>query len=223
MHIDILFLAWNRLRFTRFSISALLHNTDWAKVRSLWLYDDGSEDGTLELLKTIKAPCKTALVQTTLRSPVAIMNDFINRVKPEVFAKIDNDTVVPPLWLNECTDLMEANPQIDILGIEPMHEVAKGPVPRSCVGTKWVGGIGLMRGHVFNTLPVPNGRFGFTSWQKWTPKVAKAWIQPALPVILLNRVPVEPWCSLSDEYIRKGWQRPWEPYTKADRALWTPP
>lgn len=220
MTVDILFLAWNRLRFTRFSISALLHNTNWAKVRSLWLYDDGSEDGTLELMKTVKAPCATTLVQTKLHSPVAIMNDFLQRAKPEVFAKIDNDVVVPPLWLEECTVLMKADLKVDILGIEPMHEVVAGPVKRECIGTRWIGGIGLMRSRVFTSLPVPNGRFGFTTWQKRHADVAKMWIKPALPVILLNRVPVDPWCTLSAEYGQKGWQRPWIPYSVNDWGLW---
>lgn len=218
--LDILFLSWNRLRFTHFSISALMHNTNWSMVRSLWLYDDGSIDGTLELMRTIKAPCETRLVETMLRSPVAIMNDFIQRAKPGLFAKIDNDTVVPPLWLEECLGLMQQNPKLDILGIEPMHEIAYGPVTRRCVGTKWIGGIGLIQSRIFKTFPHPNGLFGFTGWQKSHQEVTKAWIKPALPVILLNRVPVEPWCSLSEDYKQKGWQRPWEHYTQADRALW---
>lgn len=220
MIIDILFLAWNRLEFTRLSVMALLVSTDWTAVRSLWLYDDGSTDGTLELLQRVKAPCETHLVQSCLRSPVAIMNWFITEVKPEVFAKIDNDTMLPLFWLEECTAAMVRHPHVDLLGIEPMYECQPGQVERECVRASHIGGIGLMRGRVFDTLPVPNKVFGFTGWQKQRPEVIKAWLRPALPVVLLNKLPIEPWHSLSVKYRAMGWQRPWETYTENDRQLW---
>jgi hypothetical protein len=323
--LDLLYLAWNRLEFTRASLEALQANTDWSKVRKLWLYDDGSTDGTLELLNTVSVPCGVNLVQTSFRSPVATMNHFINNAKPELFAKIDNDVIVPPHWLGACRLVMEQNPAVDMLGIEamypsqlsetverevvPQHEVVPDnncmqdyvarravlihgealragdrlsidspvrrnprrlghlcarraltletldnnhrvgyctmhnrtevvdlralsdspqmetvivPIGRECVLTDHIGGIGLMRGRAFEgqRMPRPNGRWGFTIWQKYHPEITKAWMNPSLAVILLNRLPMEPWCSLSAEYAANDWQRPWDVYTEADWPLW---
>lgn len=96
------------------------------------------------------------------------------------------------------------------------------PTARECVYTQHIGGIGLMRGRAFEgqRMPKPNGRFGFTIWQKHHPAVVKAWLRPSLPVFLLDRMPMEPWRSLSVEYVANGWQRQWDAYTEADRPLW---
>ena len=227
--IDLLYLAWNRLEFTRASIAALLANTNWSMVRTLWLYDDGSTDGTLELLKTVKivdpvtleTVCPVELEQTNLRSPVATMNHFMDRVKPELFAKIDSDVIVPPYWLEECVQVLERNPKVDMLGIEAMYPpLLRGE--RECVSTDHVGGIGLIRGRAFEgqRVPRPNGRFGFTMWQRRHLEVVKVWLQPSLPVILLDKLPMEPWWSLSAQYVANGWQRVWYAYTEADQPLW---
>lgn len=54
---------------------------------------------------------------------------------------------------------------------------------------------------------LPSGRSGFSEWQH-TYQPVRGWIRPDLPVALLDRVPLEPWLSLSQEYIANGWQRP---------------
>ena len=64
---------------------------------------------------------------------------------------------------------------------------------------------------------------GFTEWQLENATV-KGWIVPPLNVILLHRIPVEPWVSLSRSYIAKGWQRAWSSYDPAHPfwEWWTP-
>lgn len=48
------------------------------------------------------------------------MNDYVARADPaDVVAKIDNDVIVPPGWLDACHAVMEAHPDLDLLGIEP--------------------------------------------------------------------------------------------------------
>ena len=150
---------------------------------------------------------------------MAIMNDFLtNRDPSRWFAKIDNDVIVPPGWLNNCLEIIERYPGVDLLGIEPKYEV--GDFRRKAMITKHIGGIGLMRRAAFQTLPEARGRFGFTEWQHENPQVVKAWINPALPVILLDRLPFEPWASLSRDYEARGWQRPWRRYTEEDSKIW---
>jgi len=233
---DILFVAKNRLEFTKASLSALVANTDWKFVDTLYLYDDGSTDGTRQWLSKQRHSGllnnrRTQLVYSDLGAPAAIMKDYIaRRPRAQMFAKIDNDVIVPPWWLNACIEVFAEFPGIDLLGIEP----PKSRTPRIAGGTQSlcpelnpdlstpyalcdsIGGIGLMKRYVFDkyadTLRPHSIYGGFTEWQLSQRDVTKAWIAPPLDVFLLDRMPTEPWASLSREYIAKGWQRPWSNY-----------
>lgn len=201
--IDILFLTYHRLEFARASMAALLANTDWSLVRRLIIYDDS-------VMK--------------LGGPVAVMNHYLQSGDTTpIFAKIDSDTMVPDGWLNECVAVMDKHPELDLLGIEAFRPVVAGKAERTYDSAQYIGGIGLMRSAAFKTLPQPNGpsgRFGFTAWQEHNPKVKKGWLNPALPVFLLDKLPMEPWAGYSREYVKNGWQRVWPPYTEEDAHLW---
>ena len=223
---DLLYLAFNRLEFTRKSFSTMLANTDWSQIDRLIIYDDGSTDGTREYLKEQLAhtPVKAALYQSQALGPVGIMNTYLQlgNVRGEgdgLFIKIDNDVMLPPGWLPECLEVMR-DPSIDLLGIEAMLSI--GPGPRASRETLYIGGIGLMRHRAFRCcLPFAQGRMGFTAWQDEHKQVKKAWLDPALPVCLLNLVPFDPWRSLSLEYIQKGWQRDWPSFLpKTETKFW---
>jgi glycosyltransferase involved in cell wall biosynthesis len=229
MTLDVIFLAWNRLAFTREAFAALYAGTNWTDVRRLVIYDDGSTDGTAELLdefaEDLGLHCGGLVIETVrtkLRSPVAVMNDYLRRNPAELFAKIDSDTVVPPGWLIECLNVLRRQPEVDLLGIEAIYPSDMAAAVRNASPTGHIGGIGLMRTAVFDVygLPQAAGRLGFSDWQVKHPDVRKAWLNPALPVILLDRLPFEPWASLSRQYEAAGWQRPWKRYTEADRKLW---
>lgn len=219
--IDILFPSWNRPEFSAESLGALAANTDWSHVRRLIVYTDGApmREGYVA-----RPPIPLDVLEYNCDhhgGPVAITNHYLRGNPAAWFAKLDNDTVVPPGWLVECLTLLENNPAVDLLGIEPMHPVAPaGSGPRSIVPAKHIGGIGLMRTAAFTTLPAAHGRMGFTSWQVNNPQVVKAWIDRALPVILLDRMPFEPWVSLSKEYEAAGWQRPWQKYGPEHSKIW---
>jgi len=217
MKIDIFFLAYNRLDFTKRSLAALVDNTNWQIVNRLVIYDDGSTDGTREYLH-LSGVCVDAR-HTQGLGPVGIMNDLIARGGADVFAKIDNDVMLPPGWLNESLEVFERE-RADLLGIEAMHPC--GPGPRRMEPAEYIGGIGLMRRSAFNRpLMQPHGRFGFTAWQCENTDLRKGWLNPSLPVCLLNLVPFEPWSGLSREYKAKGWQRSWPgPYPQERSDLW---
>src|SRR5689334_18595513 len=121
MTIDLLFLAKNRLEYTRQALHALLANTNWGLVRTVGIYDYDSTDGTLELIAETHFPVNSWRVfNHGYGSPAAVMNSYVRHHLPaDVFAKIDNDTIVPPGWLDQCAAVMEAHPELDLLGIEP--------------------------------------------------------------------------------------------------------
>lgn len=228
--IDLLYLAFNRLEFTRKSYETMLANTDWSRIDRLVIYDDGSSDGTREYLKEqlTHAPVKAALYQSQNLGPVGIMSTYLQltQVAGEndgIFIKIDNDVLLPPGWLPECLEVMR-DPTIDLLGIEAIRPIGRplDPGPRGFRETEYIGGIGLMRHRAFRCcLPLAQGRFGFTAWQDNHKQVKKAWLDPALPVCLLNLLPFDPWRGLSLEYIHKGWQRDWPPFLpESETKFW---
>lgn len=160
---------------------------------------------------------------------------------PEFIAKIDNDCIVSPGWLPACLDLMRRFPNVDLLGIEPWTP-DQTLFPRDMRSPKqpeeqnWflnprivshIGGIGLFRRSAFERFgrPTPNtadGRFGFTEFQWQHKAMVKAFIDPPLPVFLLDHLPFEPWRSLSRRYEQEGIQRNvgWEYDVVRHRALW---
>lgn len=253
--IDILFPVFNRRAFAEASMRALVANTDWSLVRSLWIYDDGSTDGAGMAATRIACAChgctdKITHYSSKLGSPVAIMNHFFSAVQPELFAKIDSDTVVPAGWLNACLATLERFPGIDLLGIEnyprgenepaEVAEIVANPMVQI---TDHVGGIGLFRGRAFQCvkcngigceacsgtgmdLPIPNvqngfNRYGLTEFMWRRMDLCKAWLIPPLKVFLLDHLPMQPWRELSSQYCAEGWQRDMNwVYSESQSRLW---
>lgn len=228
--IDGLYVAFNRLAMTEASFAALIDNTDWDEVGTLYVRDDGSTDGTAEWLQDHLAdvPARTVFNGDTLGGPVASMNWYLDASDPETdrFFKIDNDFVVCPGWLEETLRMMYLNPGVDIFGMEPMHgPPVMGMEPtRRLNEARWIGGKGIIRRRVFDICrPTPsgfNGYSGFTEWQSAHPQIEKAWIYPDMPCFGLDQLPFEPWVSLTDEYERVRWQRRWPAYPEAFSAYW---
>lgn len=223
--VDLLYVAWNRLEFTRESFTALVAHTDWRLVRRLTIWDDGSTDGTAEWLRGAAAnvPVATRVENTALGSPVSVMAQFARGAEAPIVAKIDNDTMVPPGWLGECVAILDAHPGLSLLAIEALEPHASGPdVVRTYTPAPVVPGMGVYRRDAFAaSVPAPIGRwFG---WQEWltrqSPPLHAGWAAPALPVFVLDRVPLEPWRSLTRRYVALGWQRAWPEYGAA-HAPW---
>lgn len=259
---DVLFLSKGRPEFTKASWAALQKNTPNAR---LWVFTDGDESQMLTGCEIIEP----------FGGPVACMNACLDTMKiagshSRFLAKIDNDTIVPPGWLEACLDVMNRHPEVDLLGIEPwtpdtslfphwvkpqsgvfpppftrlpQSRIAHGedsqgrPLWRNPAAEGYrefqprpvshIGGIGVFRRSAFERFgrPTPNtkdGRYGGTEWMWANPSMVKAFIDPPLPVFLLDHLPFEPWCSLSRKYERAGVQRPatWFYDQYKHRALW---
>jgi hypothetical protein len=238
MAVDVLYLAWNRREFTEFSLRMLFENTDWSKVRRLVIHDDGSdpEEGTSALLRTMvkDAPCEVVLEQRKwdyrLGSPPAIMNWYVETFgDSERFAKIDSDIVVPEGWLDALLSVTDAQPDIELLGMEagrcgpPNHNGSVWDGVYNFEKASHIGGVGLMKTESFRVRPRligTAGRFGFTEWQHEY-KPVRGWIAPDLLLSELSRIPVEPWASLSAEYVAKGWEREWPKYHERWDYWWS--
>ncbi len=226
MSVEVLYLAWNRLAFTQVSFGLLLEHTDWTLVDKLVVYDDGSKDGTAEWLEDA---VQQSVVDdydfrpTKLGSPVEVMIDYLARTDCEVFAKIDSDIAVPSGWLQESMSVMDRHPNLDLLGLAAgwTGRSSRGDSMLDYIPASNIGGVGLFRTSAFRRHPDlwSHGRQGFTQWQhRHNPP--RGWITPDLPVVQLDLIPEEPWRTLADMYVAKGWARPWPPYDAANAAWW---
>lgn len=231
MKIDLFIPSYQRAEFALEMAKVLAANTNWKLVNSTTVVNDGPADD--EAWKPI-VHATNAILRSTGgpgSGPVAATNVFLDNTltafgRGQAFVKLDTDVVVPPHWLDELIDLAEANPAVDFIGIEAMHEARHrhelNGVGRHLVPAAHIGGIGLFRYSAFEgrDRPQPNGRFGFTEWQHLNPTVKKAWINPAIPIVLLDHLPGEPWASLSAGYEAKRWQRRTSPnYTEKQSAI----
>lgn len=229
---DILYVAWNRLTFTRFSFAMLIRNTDWSLVDRLVIHDDGSVDGTLAYLKEAMKACPVDAVLNSdehLESPPAVMNRMVEATSAARFAKIDNDIVVPPGWLNVLTDVMDRTPDLELLGMEAGRNGPPGHNGQPWGGVYgWVpgshtGGVGLFQTEAFlkrRKLVEDAGRFGFTEWQHEYQPV-RGWVAPDLLVSSLDQIPFDPWRRQSRKYVEKGWQRAWPEYHERWDYWWS--
>jgi len=241
MKLNILFVTHNRLLFTQQSWFSLQKNTNWSLVNKLIVYEDGSVDGTREFIQSQLLEFKGSadIIFSNLQSPVAIMNSYIQRYDAPYFVKVDNDVIVPPLWLDKCVEVMSSSVHLDLLGIEPAWSRTQSPWSGNsqavvdpneivfghmrAIPCTAIGGIGMMRRECFfdSGLPRPHSIYGgFTDWQWQNKKLIKGWIAPSLKLFLLDRMPMAPWKDLSVQYIFKKWQRPWTDYSPDIAHLW---
>jgi hypothetical protein len=242
--VSLLFAARNRLEFTRQSWAALMANTDWSLVSEFHVYDDGSEDGTSEWLGSSEAHeqwwhiCTEPTWHfTSFASPMAVTIDWIRKSRAPILAKCDNDAIYPTGWLNTALDVMDCHRELKCLGLECMREPlsvgAHGfefldghPIPREQFGyltAPQISGLGLYRREIFDACkPDDGGYFGLEEFLV-RHKIHCGWILPSMPVFLLDRLPMEPWLSLSERYVRLGWQRKWSldlRYRAEESRMW---
>jgi glycosyltransferase involved in cell wall biosynthesis len=203
-----MFLAKDRKRFTQESLAALRRNTDWYLVDNFVLYDDGSVDGTLEFLREQAQETNAELRQTRLGSAVAAQNHFIERSDADFVAKCDNDAMYPPGWLDVALGVLERSPELQVICLEDRGIV--GPLPYAYEGATEGDGLFVARREIFAHGDLPAVIRKYWGWETWMLQhhIKTGWLKPSLPVFLLDRVPFEPWLSLSAEYEAKRWQRP---------------
>lgn len=185
----------------------------------LVVYDDGSEPWTRLWLQDSCAAVDVVPVDFRAGrrwgSPVAIMAHYLSHNPAERFVKVDNDIALAPGWLDALLTVADAHRYVDLLGFElGMTQVLGRDHPFTFEPSSHIGGIGLMRTRAFENRPLkPLGtHYGFTEWQHTHGEVRRGWITPDLLCPLMDRLPFEPFLSLSARYQRLRWQRPWGTY-----------
>lgn len=123
-------------------------NTDF------YLVDDGSDDGTFEILdswKSVNAKVKRNFENQGLRCTII---DFLEKCQFEKYdfiGKIDNDCGVPPNWLNDIMEAFRISPELEMLSpnVHPSNAAfvyGKKVEGLPYMPSKLIGGLWFMRG-----------------------------------------------------------------------------
>lgn len=116
--VDILYLTYNRLAYTKVTLPALIENAgaDFA----LTIVDNGSTDGTVEYLAEFSRRHPKQIKHTYfLEKNMGISpptNAFWRASRAEFLGKVDNDTLVPPNWLKRLLSAHEQSPTLGVIG-----------------------------------------------------------------------------------------------------------
>jgi glycosyltransferase involved in cell wall biosynthesis len=116
MEVPVLFISYNRLPYTKQALEALLKTTYPIKI---FIWDNGSTDGTREWLADLKGnPKIDYIVLHDVNEGINFaFNTFIRKYKDYHYgAKVDNDTLVQPDWLDKLTEVMDTHPDLDACG-----------------------------------------------------------------------------------------------------------
>jgi len=107
--IPILMITWNRLKYTKKVIKAIIKNTDWPY--KLYIWDNKSTDGTIDYLKDVKNKNIEIHYSENNVELVEPMNVFFERFKNYRYtAKVDNDTIVSKDWLKGLKEVADFLP-----------------------------------------------------------------------------------------------------------------
>lgn len=215
--VDLMMAAHNRRDFTRESLDALRASTDWGLVRLLTLYDVASTDGAGDVMAEFVDGFKDAEARLVRiperRHIVSVQTWHATEARAPFVAKVDNDTMMPPRWLAESLAVFRTHPGLHALGLEAFARRG-GASPRSFMPAQFVSGLAVWRRSTFDRgVPKAFGEhYGLEEWQIENPWIMRGWIEPAIDVFLLDRIPFEPWSGLTRRYVEAGWQREWPKY-----------
>ena len=93
--VDIIFLTFNRLYYTKITLPVLLNSSDNNSFK-IHIVDNGSTDGTVEYLKKISHPKIESIIYNKKNEGlVKPTKKFWEESNADLVGKIDNDILVP--------------------------------------------------------------------------------------------------------------------------------
>jgi glycosyltransferase involved in cell wall biosynthesis len=112
--IELAFVTWNRLEYTRLALSRLLSDPDEEFRLSIW--DNGSTDGTRDYLRgEVDDPrIHTITFSEENVGQIVAVNSIWSHSEADLLGKVDNDCLLTPGWTRT---LAAAHRDIDRLGV----------------------------------------------------------------------------------------------------------
>lgn len=155
MAIDLLFINYNRLAYTKLALPALL--ADPAEEFSLTIWDNGSTDGTREYLSSVEDPriVRKVFSRENVRLHGAV-NDLVSKSKADLMGIVFDDDLVTLGWTRPLAQAHADVPEFGMIGCwhfspEPFdYERAKHKIQRfgqhQVLRHPWTGvGAGLVK------------------------------------------------------------------------------
>ena len=114
MKIDLIFITYNRLEYTKLALASVL--ADPTEEFSLTIWDNASTDGTVEYLENEVDDPRIADIVFSKKNigQTAALNEVWGRSKADLLGKLDNDCLVTPGWTRI---LAEVHKDISNLGV----------------------------------------------------------------------------------------------------------
>lgn len=133
--VRVVVLNWNSAWFTRRCIRAL-QETDYPADRvEVVLVDNGSIDGSLELLRREFPELRIIANGVNLGFAEGCNRGMRDRGGVDHVALVNNDTVVEPGWLRSLVDVLESDPDVGAVAARLVLEPAFVPVEVAAVGS----------------------------------------------------------------------------------------
>jgi glycosyltransferase involved in cell wall biosynthesis len=113
--VEILFLTYNRLHFTRQTLPALLDSSQGDF--SVTVIDNASCDGTPDYLASLSHPRLKQIVLNKTNRGIVQPTRWFWRQSPATFVgKIDNDILVPQEWIENLVQAHQRIPKLGVVG-----------------------------------------------------------------------------------------------------------
>ena len=114
--VDIIFLTFNRLYYTKITLPVLL-NSSYNNSFKIHIVDNGSTDGTVEYLKKISHPKIESIIYNKKNEGlVKPTKKFWKESHADLVGKIDNDILVPKNWVEKLIDAHLKIPELGVCG-----------------------------------------------------------------------------------------------------------
>ena len=135
----------------RLSIESIINQSfqDW----ELLVFDDGSVDGTPEVLESISDPRITYYIDGKNLGIANRMNEAIALAKGRYFARMDGDDISYPDRLEKQLKFLNENPWVDLVGSATLFFKNNGEaIGRQSVKTDH----NIICGRIWDSIPVPH-------------------------------------------------------------------
>lgn len=186
--IPVLLTTYNRLEYTKQALKSLLNADNCA----VTVIDNASTDGTAEWLKSLQNSKIKVIYNKENLGVSGAMNQFFELTKDDEWVgKVDNDTLVPPLWATKLMihardrgiDIIQAKHPIirathkggwDGL-MKGLKKIDQGTYQHICVGGS---GILIRRSVIKEPLPKTDWILGgWFDWQLAHPEIKKTFYE----------------------------------------------
>ncbi len=115
MTIDLIFISFNRLEYTKLALASVL--ADPTEQFSLTIWDNASTDGTRDYLRNeVRDPrIKDVVLSRENVGQIAALNEVWGSSKADLVGKLDNDCIVTPGWTRTLGQAHEDIPELGVI------------------------------------------------------------------------------------------------------------